>query len=125
MNDKQFTDSTSTLSIIATREMQNAKFHAVVYYGGKLLQVSQSAYLTVLYKPELIKRNNYSVKITPGQSPPPFSVDSAEITLPVFAGHVWSINLTEYFDGPNLNWEWRQDGQAISLPNSLIKVDKG
>jgi hypothetical protein len=125
MNDKQFTDSTSTLSIIATREMQNAKFHAVVYYGGKLLQVSQSAYLTVLYKPELIKRNNYSVKITPGQSPPPFSADSTDITFSVLPGHVWSINLTEYIDGGNLNWEWKQDGQTLSSQIPLIKVEKG
>jgi hypothetical protein len=126
MNNKELPHETNTMiNIIATREMQNAKFHAVVNFPDGHVATTQPAYLTVLYKPELIRKNSYSARITPGQSPPPFSVDSAEITLPVFAGHVWSINLTEYFDGANLNWEWRQDGQAISLPNSLIKVDKG
>lgn len=126
MNNKELPYETSTsIYIKATREMQNATFHAVVYFPDGHVSTTQPAYLTVLYKPELITKNSYSAKITPGQSPPPFSADSTEVVLPVFAGHTWSIDLTGYFDGPNLNWEWRQGGQALSLPNPLIKVDKG
>ncbi len=126
LNDKAVSDSISTRVKIDVKEgMNDSKVHAQVYSDADLLETSDPAYLYVLGKPSM-NVPQYEIHLTPGISPVTFSNDASDITLPVFIGQTWAINLTQYVTGEGLVWVWMQNEKAMSWSeDGLVYMDKG
>lgn len=126
LNDKVFLESVALRVRIDVEEtMNNSKVHAKIYSEGDLLAVSDPAYLYVLGKP-VIAAAQYEIVLSPGKSPQLFSEGTSDVTLPVFVGQTWAVNLTQFVRGAGLVWQWMKNDRPLSASeNGLVYLDQG
>lgn len=126
LNDKVYLETSGLRVRMDVEEtMNNSKIHAEVYSNDNMLEVSDVAYLYVLGKP-VLSVPQYEIHLTPGNSPQVFPQGTSDITLPIFVGQTWAVNLTQYVRGEGLVWQWMQNDKALSWSeNGLVYMDQG